>query len=203
VSLILDALKKLEREKETPDRGFLVLSHLPWALGSRHSFTVLALVLLGSGLLAGGGLGLWIATRGKVPPAPAASSAAKPSASGDLPATRPIPEVAAPPPRSSAAPSTSRTPEAPQGSPAPGGQERPRARTRDAAEGSPAAGAASGSAPREFRLNAITVQDGHPVAILNDRLVREGDSFDGVRVIRIGEAEVEIEVRGERRLIGF
>jgi hypothetical protein len=41
------------------------------------------------------------------------------------------------------------------------------------------------------------------VAILNDRLVREGDSFDGIRVIRIGEAEVEIEVHGERRLIRF
>jgi hypothetical protein len=47
------------------------------------------------------------------------------------------------------------------------------------------------------------VQDGHPVAVLNDRIVREGDSFEGVRVLRIGETEVEIEVKGERRVIRF
>jgi hypothetical protein len=58
-------------------------------------------------------------------------------------------------------------------------------------------------AASEFRLNAITVQDGHPVAVLNDRIVREGDSFEGVRVLRIGETEVEIEVKGERRVIRF
>jgi len=33
--------------------------------------------------------------------------------------------------------------------------------------------------------------------------VFEGDSFEGVRVIRIGEAEVEVEVRGERRVLRF
>jgi hypothetical protein len=52
-------------------------------------------------------------------------------------------------------------------------------------------------------LNAISRQDGHPVALLNDRLVREGDAFDGVRIVRIGETEVEIEVGGKRRVIGF
>jgi hypothetical protein len=41
------------------------------------------------------------------------------------------------------------------------------------------------------------------VAILNDRLVREGDAFDGIRVLRIGEAEVEVEVGGVRRVIRF
>jgi hypothetical protein len=41
------------------------------------------------------------------------------------------------------------------------------------------------------------------VALLNDRLVREGDMFAGVRVIRIGEDYVEIEVKGERRTIRF
>jgi hypothetical protein len=55
----------------------------------------------------------------------------------------------------------------------------------------------------EFRLTAISTRDGEPIALLNDRLVREGDSFDGVRVIRIGAADVEIEVDGERRTIGF
>jgi hypothetical protein len=55
----------------------------------------------------------------------------------------------------------------------------------------------------EFRLTAISTRDGEPIALLNDRLVREGDSFEGVRVIRIGVADVEIEVDGERRTIGF
>ena len=40
MSLILDALKKLEREKEMPDRGFLVLSHLPWSLGRPSPFSL-------------------------------------------------------------------------------------------------------------------------------------------------------------------
>ena len=54
-----------------------------------------------------------------------------------------------------------------------------------------------------FRLSAISTQDGEPVALLNDRLVREGDAFGGVRILRIGATEIEIEVDGERRTIGF
>jgi len=41
------------------------------------------------------------------------------------------------------------------------------------------------------------------VAVLNDQLVREGDTFDGVRVLRIGADEVEIEVAGHRRVVKF
>ena len=43
-------------------------------------------------------------------------------------------------------------------------------------------------------LHAISEQDGVPVAVVNDRVVREGDRFDGVRILRIGAAEVEVEV---------
>jgi hypothetical protein len=57
--------------------------------------------------------------------------------------------------------------------------------------------------PGDLRLQAIAERDGHPVALINDRLVREGDSFDGVTVLRIGVAEVEIEVRGQRRVLRF
>jgi hypothetical protein len=56
---------------------------------------------------------------------------------------------------------------------------------------------------RTLRLTAISVRDGHPIALLNDHLVREGDSFDGVKVIRIGETEVEVEVGGKKRVVGF
>ena len=66
-----------------------------------------------------------------------------------------------------------------------------------------AAAARTRPAPDDLRLNAISQRDGQPVALVNDRLVREGDSFDGVRVLRIGEAEVEVEVRGQRRVLRF
>jgi hypothetical protein len=81
--------------------------------------------------------------------------------------------------------------EAPAGSPAPTGPAEP----------TPPATAAPGERP--LRLTAISERDGHPVALLNDRLVREGDSFDGVRVLRIHATEVEVEVDGERRIVGF
>jgi hypothetical protein len=66
-----------------------------------------------------------------------------------------------------------------------------------------AAAAGTRTAPDDLRLNAITRRDGRPVALVNDRLVFEGDSFDGVRILRIGEAEVEVEVRGQRRILRF
>jgi hypothetical protein len=52
-------------------------------------------------------------------------------------------------------------------------------------------------------LQAITTRDGQPVALINDRLLREGDAFDGVRIVRIGEAEVEVEARGVRTVLRF
>jgi hypothetical protein len=57
--------------------------------------------------------------------------------------------------------------------------------------------------PGELRLNAISRRDGRPVALINDRLVFEGDSFDDVRVIRIDDTEVEVEVKGQRRVLRF
>jgi hypothetical protein len=183
VSLILEALKKLEREKGVPDRGFLVLAHLPWARSGKAGARVaglaaLALVLAAAGFLA------WRsrpAPPRAVAPAPTPTPAALPPRAG-VPAF-PSPTVALPsstaalPAPATAAPPAAPAPALPLPSP-------------------PEAGA-------EFRLNAITVQDGHPVAVLNDRIVSEGDSFEGVRVLRIGETEVEIEVRGEHRVIRF
>jgi hypothetical protein len=57
--------------------------------------------------------------------------------------------------------------------------------------------------PPEYRLTAISERDGEPIALLNDRLVREGDRFGDVTVLRIGPTEIEIEVNGERKTIGF
>jgi hypothetical protein len=57
--------------------------------------------------------------------------------------------------------------------------------------------------PPRYRLTAISERDGRPIALLNDRLVREGDRFGDIHVIRIGATEVEIEVDGERLTVGF
>ncbi len=50
---------------------------------------------------------------------------------------------------------------------------------------------------------AISQRDGRPIAIVSDHLVREGDSFDDVKIIRIGETEVEVEQHGRRRVLRF
>ena len=55
----------------------------------------------------------------------------------------------------------------------------------------------------DLQLQAIGERDGKPVAVLSNRLVHEGDAFDGVTVVRIGADEVEIEVRGRRRVLRF
>jgi hypothetical protein len=39
--------------------------------------------------------------------------------------------------------------------------------------------------------------------VINDRVVREGDRFDGVLILRIGAAEVEVEIAGARRVLRF
>jgi CRP-like cAMP-binding protein len=52
-------------------------------------------------------------------------------------------------------------------------------------------------------LQAITIQEGRPVALISDRVLREGDEIDGVRIVRIGEAEVEVEADGVRTILRF
>jgi hypothetical protein len=41
------------------------------------------------------------------------------------------------------------------------------------------------------------------VAIISGRLVREGDRYDGIAILRIGADEVEIELQGQRRTLRF
>src|SRR5205085_491794 len=61
-------------------------------------------------------------------------------------------------------------------------------------------------APRktnEIRLTAISQRDGRPVAVINDRMLFEGDSFDGIQLLRVGESEVEVEIGGRRQVVKF
>jgi hypothetical protein len=47
-----------------------------------------------------------------------------------------------------------------------------------------------------YVLSAIGERDGRPIAMLNDQIVHEGDRVDGAVVRRISEGVVEIEVDG-------
>jgi hypothetical protein len=76
VSLILDALRKLEREKEAPGRGFLVMTHVPWARassGTRLLTLAVAFLTVAVGVL---GFALW---RRTVPAPSAVTSVLRPT----------------------------------------------------------------------------------------------------------------------------
>ena len=80
--------------------------------------------------------------------------------------------------------------------------------TRPAAAPPPAVQAAAPiAAPMapavELRLTAISEREGRPVAVVNDRVVGEGDHVDGARVLRIAPTEVDVEVGGARRTLRF
>lgn len=123
MSLILEALKKLEREKEAPDRGFLVLGHLPWATAPKRRLRAAAAVSLVAAVLAAAALALWRAGGERRQPLPAAAA---------IPASAPRPIAASARPKAAPAPSTSSPPPAE-------------------------------AVPAEFRLSAISQQDGVPV----------------------------------------
>jgi hypothetical protein len=211
MSLILDALRKLEREKGAHEPGVLVVGSVPWGERSRTRR-----LLLG----AGAGLVLALAVlAGWMMRTPTRPGAARPAA-----AVSPTPVAASVAPAPvSASPSPTALAQEEQAPPAPPLRlshppdvEPPApapARASAAAEQKPEvvapafsaapAAAPSPAVPEDLRLSAISRRDGKPVALINDRLVFEGDSFGGVRVIRIGEAEVEVEVKGQRRVLRF
>jgi len=213
VSLILDALRKLEREKGAHEPGVLVVGSVPWGERSRARRLLLgagAVLALALAALAG-----WLMRRDATPatvgrpdtaattPAVAASVAPIPLPPTPSPLTTAEEEPApAPPIRLSKPPVVERTlvpAERGAASEAP----KPEAVTPPPSTAAPGAAATPTTGAHELRLSAISQRDGKPVALINDRLVFEGDSFDGVRVIRIGESEVEVEVKGQRQVLRF
>jgi hypothetical protein len=187
MSLILDALRKLEREKGAPEqRGFVVLGSGSGGGGGRGRSALVAVV---AAVVVGALAGAAWSRLGPRPDTPTRGEAVPPEA---------------PPPGLQVVEATPATDPAPAPRPPAGAQAAPSAVEVAPREVSatPPSRASAAPAPR-FRLQAITERDGRPVAILNDRLVREGDSFDGVRVIRIGELEVELETGSGRVVVGF
>jgi len=217
VSLILDALRKLERDKQARDPGVVVVGQVPWR-GRDRSRGATRAILGVLTLLVLAGAWTWLARPHGGAPAThpterseplsteaAAPRAAEPSTASPTPAelpapTAPNPAPQAPPHREVALPE-------PEPAPPPGMVEGP-----GPAETAPASGPPV--EPPSIRppvptprppllLTAISERDGKPVAVLNDRIVHEGDSIDGIRVLRIGPTEVEVEVDGRREVIRF
>jgi len=181
VSLILEALKKLDREKRAPDRGFLVVGAVPWPAPRPRPWMPL-LVVLAAGTAAGSVL--WLAWRARGREEAPTRVVTSTTMSAAAPRAAAVPLVVAPP--STLPPLVE--------SPTRGPGTRPAADRRAAAPAGEPAG---------LLLQAISERDGKPIAVLNSRVVHEGDHFDGVTVVRIGADEVEIEEQGHRRVLRF
>lgn len=201
MSLILDALKKLEREKDAREPGVLVVGSVPWGARARSRLPFAA-AAAGTCLVALVAFALWPRDR---PARPAAVPSPVGSAPAPTATTSPAPPgpaavraPAAPPPeaRRLSVPSAA---VGPAEVPSPG--SAPAEKKASTTSLSPPRTEAT--APDDLHLNAISQRDGRPVALINDRLLFEGDSFDGVRILRIGESEVEVEVQGKRRVLRF
>ena len=207
MSLIFEALKKLDREKQAPDRGFLVVGASAWGAGRRLRPLPIVVALAGAGV-AGYLVAQW-ASRPKAEP-PVAVAATAPPPSVAAPRTVPPPTYAAPSP-STYEPTAARAPvpDAARQPSAPAVQPRPAPAQAEPAAARPARVAA---APTEvpapavettYTLQAVTAQDGQPVAIVNGQLVRVGDVIEGARVLRIDADAVELEKDGRRIVVSF
>jgi hypothetical protein len=195
MSLILDALRKAERDKDAPDRGLVVVAAPSWtaprapawliAVGAAAIGAAVAVVAIRPArpavatppappvTVASGGQVLPRAAEGRVVPAPA-------------PVTRP--------PATPARPVEQRAAAAPAARPAPAADVRALPEPPAAASDDPA-----------LHLHAISERDGRPVAVVNETVVEIGDVVAGARVLRIGAGEVELERErdGRRVLLRF
>ena len=189
VSLILEALRKLEKETKAPERGFLVVAASAWPTTRRKAApitAVVALLVVAAATTAGWLWPRWgrrnvIGGEAPGPAAPVTPPAARPAST--LAATV-LPTATSREPRRLEKPAATLRP-----SPLPRASVPPRA--------------APQPSPPALVLQAISQRDGRPIAIVSDHLVREGDGFDGVTIVRIGEGEVEVEWQGQRRTLRF
>jgi hypothetical protein len=196
MSLVLEALKKLEREKGRGERGFMVMAAAPWPARTARRWPLWVAL----GVAAGAGAAV-VALRSAPPAAPPLE--ARPAAVVAESVAAPAPARAASrgEPRARAA-ATDRSTDVPAVRPPPASRE---GQLRAAA--APAVANVPTTAPADpahgLRLQAVSERDGRPIAIISDRLVRVGDEFDGVRVLAIRDQEVDVEVRGRRATLRF
>ncbi len=181
MSLVLEALKKLDREKGRDERGFVVMAAAPWPTRAARRWPAWAALGMATAAAVAAVLAL------RTTPAPAALPA-PPAAVTPRPAAIVVATVAPP-------------------AQAPRRRETREEAAHTKAPAATLAAAPSPRAPRpadpEPRLQAISERDGQPIAIINDHLVRVGDEVDGIRVLAIRGAEVDVEVRGRRTTLRF
>lgn len=208
MSLILEALRKLEREKPAPERGVVVMTSAGLGEARSHRGPWLWVML---GLAAGvAAAALFLEWRRP----PRSATAHVPAVAAAPPTTAPTPPMSVARSVPVALPSSS-TPRAPASReprspppklPVPVATPQPLPTPAPAPAMEPAAPPTTLAAPMPapaLVLQAITVLDGRPVVLINDRVLREGDEIHGVRIHRIGEAEVEIERDGQREVLRF
>lgn len=210
MSLILDALRKLEREKSAGEPNVLVVGSVPWG-GRTRSLSLVVWILAAAALVAVGATALWLlrptprpvaSEPTEAPPAPVVEETPAPAEMASrAPASVPVPapSVAATPTPTAPPPRSLAIPVPPPASTAPEEPEEPPPPAHAATE------VETPSPPRHetLRLTVISERDGRPVALINDRMVFEGDSFDGIEILDIRETEVEVRVHGERRVLRF
>jgi hypothetical protein len=200
VSLVLEALRKLDREKGRDERGFVVMAAAPWPTRARRGPLWLA---AGVAALAASAA-VFLMMRPPRPSAsalPAASAAA--AASPSAPPASPTPAATSVP---FPTPATRRA-----ATPAPVPPSTPVAEPRDPTplevvgngrkiRSSPAASPAAAPA---LRLQAVSERDGQPIALVNDRILRVGDEIEGMKVLAIRPDEVDLEIKGRRTTLRF
>lgn len=225
MSLILEALRKLEREKQAADRpGFVVLPAASWGEGRSRAGLLFGLVLLFA-VFTALGIGLYM---GALRTARVREQVAQPTPATPLAPIDPLPAPSAaratpglittstpalPVPPQVEQPATAALVVAPQtapvGSPTTSLVAEPELMP-DIPEGDPVATPVTAATPAAARpagpalvLTAIGARDGRAVAVIDDRLVHEGDEYDGWRVITIGTDSVVVLYKGERRTLRF
>jgi hypothetical protein len=182
MSLILEALRKLDREKPAEaNRSTVLLAPLAWPATTPHRARFLWSALLLTAFVALG----WFFARGTrpavTPPAPPVSAAQAGA-----------PNLTQPPQERATRPPSERTP-------------RPVRSSRASAAPATRTDSAPAASLGTFRLTAVGDQEGASVAVINDRLLRVGDSLLGCRIVRIGATDVELEreADGHRFTIGL
>lgn len=197
MSLIFEALKKLEREKRAPEQGVVVVAHSAWPArrAARLPLAAGAIAALALGVF----LGRWLLAPAATPGAPITTAPATTLALSDA---RPAPTMLS---ARSSAPNP--VPAQPEATTPPAAAPTPVPVTRIAASATsvPAATTLPSAVPATppLTLEAIAERDGVPVALIDGQLVREGDMLGGALIVRIGTDAVELEIDGQRRRITF
>jgi hypothetical protein len=188
MSLILEALRKLEKEKQVPERGFLVVAASAWPTAKRRLRP--AAIVIGALAVVAIASSAWFWPRGSPRRDVGRGGAPAPAAQTPAPSAPPATLLRAPVPTTAPALANQ-----PLSAPVPAPSHLPRA--------SVAPRPAPQPSPPALVLEAISQRDGRPIALVSDHLVHEGDAFDGVTIVRIGEAEVEVEWQGKRQILRF